>query len=52
LKEYRKEYNQRPEVKKKRNARSKIYTQALLKLRNNHKEEFKEIHKKLKGRKK
>jgi len=52
LKEYRKEYNQRPEVKKKRNIKQKIYARALRELRNNHKEEFKDIHEKLKGKRK
>jgi len=48
MKEYRKEYTKRPYVKKKRNIWQKTYFRALYKLRKNHEEEFKEIHKRLK----
>ena len=43
-------YNRKPEVKKKRNAKARIYMKALCELKKNHKEEFDDIHKKLKKR--
>ncbi len=52
MKKYMKKHSQLPEVKKYQRAYVKTYHQALYKLRNNHREEFREIHKKLKRRKK
>ena len=47
-KEYYNKYLQRPGNKKKYCANARAYQQALYKLRNNHKEEFDRIYKKLK----
>ncbi len=47
---YMKEYEQRPAVKKIRRILSKAYGKALIKLKNNHKEEFDRIYKEFKRR--
>ncbi len=47
LKAYMREYSQRPEVRERNNPKKRIYHRALYKLKDNHKKEFKKIHKKL-----
>jgi len=52
LREHLNKYLQQSEVKKIIKIRKRIYNQALCKLRDNHREEFEEIHKKLKRKEK